>query len=127
LRSLGTRFVSTLESLATDAYEAMLLASGSSDVIYTSSISGISGNFLTQSLINAGVDLRKTRDQVDVADELLDSGAKAWRTIWTAGHGIAGIDEVPSTRELCLRLAQGFDAAADLLIAGGRVNQGEAA
>ena len=115
LAYIGTRFIATTESLAADAYKAMLLASGASDVTYTSSISGISGNFLTQSLINAGVDLSKPRDNVDVADELMDNGAKAWKTIWTAGHGIAGIDEVPSTRDLCLRLAQEFHAAADLL------------
>jgi nitronate monooxygenase len=115
LAYLGTRFIATTESLASDAYKAMLLASGASDVIYTASISGISGNFLTQSLVNAGVDLDKTRDHVDVHDELMDSGAKAWKTIWTAGQGIAGIDEVPSTRALCLRLAQEFDAAIDSL------------
>jgi len=115
LAYIGTRFIATSESLAADAYKKMLLDSGSSDVIYTASISGISGNFLTQSLINAGVDLRKVREHVDVADELMDSGAKAWKTIWTAGHGTAGIDEAPSTGDLCLRLAQEYDAAADLL------------
>jgi nitronate monooxygenase len=115
LAYIGTRFIATTESLAADAYKAMLLSSGASDVIYTSSISGIGGNFLTQSLINAGVDLSKTRDQIDVADELMDSGAKAWKTIWTAGQGIAGIEEVPSTRDLCQRLVQEFDAAADFL------------
>jgi len=115
LAYIGTRFIATSESLAADAYKKMLVDSGSSDVIYTASISGISGNFLTQSLINAGVDLRKVREHVDVADELMDSGAKAWKTIWTAGHGTAGIDEVPSTGDLCLRLAQEYDAAADLL------------
>ena len=115
LAYIGTRFIATNESMAADAYKKMLLDSGSSDVIYTASISGIGGNFLTQSLINAGVDLRKTREHVDVADELMDSGAKPWKTIWTAGHGTAGIDEVPSTRHLCLRLAEEYDAAADLL------------
>lgn len=115
LAYIGTRFIATTESLADDAYKTMLLESGASDVIYTSSISGIGGNFLTQSLVNAGVDLRKTRDNVDVAEELMDSGAKAWKTIWTAGHGIAGIDEVPSARDLCLRLSQEFKAAANLL------------
>jgi nitronate monooxygenase len=115
LAYIGTRFIATTESLATDDYKAMLLESGASDVIYTSSISGISGNFLTQSLINSGVDPSKTRNNVDVADELMDSGAKAWKTIWTAGHGIAGIDEVPSARDLCLRLAEEFNAAAGML------------
>jgi nitronate monooxygenase len=115
LAYIGTRFIATSESLAADDYKAMLLASGSGDVIYTAAISGISGNFLTQSLVNAGVDLGKIRDHVDVADELMDSGAKAWKTIWTAGHGTAGIDEVPSVRDLCRRLLEEFDAAGNLL------------
>jgi nitronate monooxygenase len=118
LAYIGTRFIATTESLAADAYKAMLIASNSSDVIYTSSISGIGGNFLAQSLVNAGVDLSKTREHIDVSDELMNSGAKAWKTIWTAGHGIAGIDEVPSTRELCARLVQEFNAAADRLRPG---------
>jgi nitronate monooxygenase len=115
LAYLGTRFVATAESRADDAYKAMLLSSASSDVIYTSAISGISGNFLAQSLTNAGIDLRKPREHVDVAAELMDSGAKPWKTIWSAGQGTAGISEVPSARELCLRLAQEYEAAADLL------------
>jgi nitronate monooxygenase len=115
LAYVGTRFITTTESLATEDYKDMLLAAGSSDVIYTASISGIGGNFLAQSLINAGVDLRKTRDHIDVSEELMDSGAKAWKTIWTAGQGVAGINDKPSTRELCQRLAQEFNAAGVLL------------
>lgn len=118
LAYMGTRFVATTESLADDGFKAMLLESGSSDVIYTASISGIGGNFLTQSLINAGVDLGKARDQLDVADELMDSGAKAWKTIWSAGQGTAGIIDVPSARDLCLRLAEEYEDAVDLLRQG---------
>ena len=115
LAYIGTRFIATTESLADDAFKAMLLASGSSDVIYTASISGVGGNFLTLSLINAGVDLDKTRGNIDVGDELAGSGAKAWKTNWSAGQGTAGIDDVPSARDLCRRLVQEYDAAADLL------------
>src|SRR5450755_1716710 len=101
LAYMGTRFIATRESLADDAFKAMLLSSGSSDVVYTASISGIGGNFLTQSLVNAGVDLHKVREQIDVGDELAGSGAKAWKTIWSAGQGTAGIDDVPSASDLC--------------------------
>ena len=112
LAYIGTRFVATTESRAADDYKAMPLRSGSSDVVYTASISGIGGNFLTQSLVNSGVDLGKVREQVDVADELMDSGAKAWKTIWSTGQGTAGIHDLPSARELCGRLIDEFDAAA---------------
>jgi nitronate monooxygenase len=115
LAYIGTRFIATMESLAESAFKSMLLASNSSDVIYTASVSGVGGNFLTQSLVNAGVDVHKARDGIDVSDELMDSGAKAWKTIWSAGQGTAGIDEVPSARDLCAKLVREFAAAGDLL------------
>src|SRR3546814_3981740 len=53
---VGTRFIATRESAASDDYKEMLLAGTSSDVVYTSAISGVSGNFLRASIIERGLD-----------------------------------------------------------------------
>ncbi|MEM7257213.1 MAG: nitronate monooxygenase, partial [Pseudomonadota bacterium] len=37
--------------------------------------------------------------------------AKAWKTIWSAGHGVGNIDDNPSVRELCARLKSEFNSA----------------
>ena len=33
---------------------------------------------------------------------------KRWKDIWTAGHGVGNIDDVPGTAELCRRLKQEY-------------------
>ncbi len=93
LAYLGTRFIATEESLAHADYKAMLVASGSSDIVYTPKVSGIPANFLKPSLMRAGVDL----DAISGDGHKLDLGneAKAWSTVWSAGHGVTAIADVP--------------------------------
>jgi nitronate monooxygenase len=43
---LGTRFIATRESMADEAYKAMLLSSSAKDIVYTPAISGVHANFL---------------------------------------------------------------------------------
>ncbi len=112
---MGTRFIATRESMAQDAYKTMLVDSSASDVVYTDAISGTNANFLWPSLERAGFD----REQLSVgfgkgkihgiADE-----AKAWRDVWSAGHGVATIHDVPPVAELVDRLAAEYRAACAL-------------
>ncbi|THF65371.1 NAD(P)H-dependent flavin oxidoreductase [Pseudothauera rhizosphaerae] len=112
---MGTRFIATRESMAQDAYKSMLVDSGASDVVYTDAISGTNANFLWPSLQRAGFD----REQLSVnfgkgkihaiADE-----ARAWRDVWSAGHGVATIHDVPPVAELVDRLAAEYRAACAL-------------
>jgi hypothetical protein len=50
LAYLGTRFIATRESLAPDAYKAMLVAGTSADVIYTQAINGLPASWLKASI-----------------------------------------------------------------------------
>lgn len=105
LVSMGTRFIATCESLAQPAYKDMLVAAGAADVVTTSRVTGINANFLRQSLAAAGVDL-------EALGELDTSGdSKAWRDIWSAGHGVGAISDIPSTADLCARLVREYDDA----------------
>jgi len=40
-----------------------------------------------------------------------DEGLKAWRDVWSAGHGVGLIDDVPSVAELLDRLEAEYCAA----------------
>ena len=44
-----------------------------------------------------------------------DETRKRWKDIWTAGHGVGNIDDIPSTVELCQRLKAEYRAAAAAL------------
>ncbi len=112
LAYMGTRFINVEESRATDAYKKMIIASGASDVVYTAAISGVHANFLGASLKAAGItedDLKKDR-KIDFGKEL-DTEAKAWKTIWSAGQGVATIENVLPVASLVSTLKTEFKSA----------------
>jgi len=112
LAYMGTRFINVEESKAPEEYRKMIVESGASDVVYTASISGVHANFLGASLKAAGIteeDLKKDA-KIDFGKEL-DTEAKAWKTIWSAGQGVATIENVISVSELVNTLKSEFKSA----------------
>ena len=104
---MGTRFISTTESMAQAEYKQMIVESGASDITYTPAVSGIPANFLTPSLIANGIDPKSLPEhKLDMAEE-----AKAWKTVWSAGQGSAGVRDVLPTAELVHRLTDEFAQA----------------
>ena len=106
---MGTRFINTDEAIADEAYKQMIIDAGTDDIVYTAAISGVSANFLKQSLINAGIppDMWKVKNKIDFGKEL-DSEAKAWKTIWSAGQGAATIKDTLPAANLIARLRKEF-------------------
>ncbi len=112
LAYMGTRFINTAESQAPDTYRQMIVEAGASDVTYTAAVSGVHANFLTASLKAAGIseeDLQKDH-KIDFGSEL-DTEAKAWKTIWSAGQGVATIHDVLPLAALVKQLSTEFKAA----------------
>jgi nitronate monooxygenase len=109
LAYMGTRFINTQESHAPKAYQDMIIEAGASDIVYTAAVSGVHANFLGKSLSAAGLsseDLKKDI-KIDFGKEL-DTEAKAWKTIWSAGQGVSGISDVLPVSELVSRLKEEF-------------------
>ncbi|MBU2975183.1 NAD(P)H-dependent flavin oxidoreductase [Zobellia sp. B3R18] len=112
LAYMGTRFINTEESKATPEYKKMIIDAGANDVVYTASISGVHANFLGASLKAAGIteeDLKKDT-KIDFGKEL-NTEAKAWKTIWSAGQGSASIENVLPVAELIANLKTEFKSA----------------
>ncbi len=115
LAYMGTRFIATRESTAQDAYKQMLVSAGAADIVYTDAVSGTNANFLWPSLEKAGYRREELVQGVGKGKlKPLTDEAKAWRDMWSAGHGVATIHDVPSARELCDRLAAEYQAACAL-------------
>lgn len=112
LAYLGTRFINTQESRADEGYRQMIIDSGASDIVYTAAVSGVPANFLQPSLEAMGI----TKEQwgkaakVDFGKELdaAKAEAKAWKTIWSAGQGVATIKDVLPVADLVERLKEEF-------------------
>ncbi|PIB38364.1 NAD(P)H-dependent flavin oxidoreductase [Maribacter sp. 4G9] len=112
LAYMGTRFINTEESKATPEYREMIIKAGASDVVYTAAISGVHANFLGASLKAAGItdeDLKKDT-KIDFGKEL-DTEAKAWKTIWSAGQGVATIEDTLPVSNLVANLKLEFKKA----------------
>ena len=113
LAYVGTRFIATAEAGASDTYKDMLVEAQPRDIVYTPSVSTIPANFLRASLAAAGLDPDAPAGTVDLGHVTnpTESDAKAWRDVWSAGHGVAAISDVPPVAELVDRMAAEYDEA----------------
>lgn len=113
LAYMGTRFIATRESMATDGYKQMLVQSGARDIVYTDAVSGTMANFMGPSLVQAGYAKERLGSPAGTRHSFADE-AKAWRDVWSAGHGVATIHDVPTVAALADRLAAEYRAACEL-------------
>jgi len=115
LAYLGTRFINTTESTASEGYRDMIINSGASDIVYTAAVSGVPANFMRPSLEAMGItqDMWDRKVKVDFGKELdaAQAEAKAWKTLWSAGQGVATIKDDLPVAELVTRLKSEFIAA----------------
>lgn len=112
LAYMGTRFINTTESMADDDYRQMIIDSGASDIVYTAAVSGVSANFLRPSLEAMGITeaMWNQSKKINFGEELdaAKAEAKAWKTIWSAGQGVATIHDSLPTAQLIARLKAEF-------------------
>jgi nitronate monooxygenase len=101
---VGTRFIATEESIAPVGHKALILSEGASDIFHTAAMDGAPANFLTRSLVEAGIDLDVLRTTLPGKITGTTHGPKRWRDIWSAGQGVGTVKEVESARALCKRL-----------------------
>ncbi|MBN9530816.1 MAG: nitronate monooxygenase [Alphaproteobacteria bacterium] len=120
LAYMGTRFIATKEANASEAYKQALVDSTADEIVYSPLFTGVHGNYLRRSIVNAGLD----PDNLPTADKTTmnfgsggNTDAKAWRDIWGAGQSVAGITDVPTVAELVDRLEAEYLAAKARLLA----------
>ncbi|KAF3996794.1 NAD(P)H-dependent flavin oxidoreductase [Glaciimonas immobilis] len=113
LAYIGSRWLATKESNVDEAYRQAIVDSSANDIVYTNLFTGIHGNYLKKSIVNAGLD----PDNLPEADKNKmnfgsgASGAKAWRDIWGAGQGVGLMDDVPTVAAMVDRLQAEYQAA----------------
>lgn len=114
---MGTRFIATHESLASDRYREMVLSAGVEDVVYTPYFSGVPANYLAPSIVAAGLD-PALLDQMAANPVNMDKRTrpKAWKDVWSAGQGVGAAQELLSTQALVEQLAREYDDARRALL-----------
>lgn len=104
LAYMGTPFIATEESLASDAYRAALVGASLDDVRLSDAVGG-----LPASILASWLDTREAAP-VDAGDFQQDR-LVADQELWSAGHGVGAISDVPSVARLIGRVRGQFDAA----------------
>ena len=116
---IGSAFIATAEARAVEGYKEMIVDSASSDIVYSNLLTGVHGNYLRPSIVNAGLD----PDNLAVSDPSAmnfgsggNTDAKAWKDIWGCGQGIGAVKAVLPAGELVARLRREYDEAKARLV-----------
>ncbi|MCM5679824.1 nitronate monooxygenase family protein [Schlegelella sp. S2-27] len=116
---VGSAFIATEEARANEGYKQMITRSTSQDIVYSSLFTGVHGNYLRGSIVNAGLD----PDHLPESDpSKMDFGGgegakKAWKDIWGCGQGIGAVKDVVPARVLIERLRREYSEAKQHLCA----------
>ncbi|MED1795280.1 NAD(P)H-dependent flavin oxidoreductase [Brevibacillus nitrificans] len=102
---MGTRFIASVESNAGDDYKQMLIDASIEDIIYTPTFSGIPANYLKPSIVSEGLD----PEQLGSYAEFAKTGRKAWKNIWSAGHGVGRTKSIQTVAEIVNELQTEYD------------------
>ncbi len=114
LAYIGSAFIATKEANAVDGYKDNIVEAKASDIIYSDLFTGVSGNYLRQSIERAGMDPNNL-PKGDISTMNFGSGgnseAKAWKDIWGSGQGIGAVKAVKTVAEFVDQLESEYRAA----------------
>ncbi|MEE2692000.1 MAG: nitronate monooxygenase [Pseudomonadota bacterium] len=112
LAYVGTHFLGAEETMAHPDYRKFVVAAEFRDLILSSAITGANAYYLKASLERAGIDLSAVagRGKPDFANSQKD--IKAWRDLWSAGHGVGAVRAIRAARDIIADLAREYDEAA---------------
>lgn len=116
LAYMGTRFLASCESDASDAHKEEIIQSTASDVVYSNAFTGIYGNYLRPSLVKANLDpdnLPPFSEETRKYRNSGDGNVKIWKDIRGCGHGCGSIHASESVAEIVAKLELEYCAAAD--------------
>ena len=111
---IGSAWIACQEANAGAGYKDAIVAGSAGDIVYSNLFTGVHGNYLRASIINAGMD----PDNLPVSDPTAmnfgsggNTEAKAWKDIWGSGQGIGTITAVEPVAALVDRFAAEYHEA----------------
>ena len=111
---IGSAFIATKDANAVDGYKENIVEAKASDIVYSDLFTGVSGNYLRQSIERAGMD-PDNLPKGDISTMDFGSGgnseAKAWKDIWGSGQGIGAVKAVKTVAEFVDQLEAEYRAA----------------
>lgn len=114
LAYIGSAFIATEEANADPGYKNGIVEGRAADIVYSNLFTGVHGNYLRGSIVNAGMD-PDNLPEGDLKTMNFGSGgntkAKAWKDIWGSGQGISPVRDVLPVAEFVAQLEEQYLAA----------------
>ena len=121
---IGSPWIATKEANAQEGYKQAIVDGRSNDIVYSNLFTGVHGNYLRPSIINAGLD----PDNLPVSDPSAmnfgsggNTDAKAWKDIWGSGQGIGAVTAIDSVATRVDKLEAEYNQARAELAAKARM------
>jgi nitronate monooxygenase len=96
----------------------MLVESTAEDIVMSDKLTGVKANFMRQSLAANGLDPKAA-----ASDRLAEKGFgeggssyKAWRDVWSAGHGAGAVNQLRPTADIVAVMAEDYSEARRALL-----------
>jgi nitronate monooxygenase len=114
LAYMGSALIATREAQADERYKQMIVDSRADDIVYSNLFTGVHGNYLRPSIVNAGLDpdaLEKGDPSQMNFGAAEHPGKKAWKDIWGCGQGIGAVKQIETVEGLVTRIRQEYQTA----------------
>ncbi len=116
---IGSLFIATAEANARDDYKQGVIEGKAEDIVYSDLFTGVHGNYLRSSIVNAGLDpdnLPKSDPSKMNFGSSGNTNAKTWKDIWGCGQGIGVVEKVEPTAAMVERFVREYAAAKSALL-----------
>ncbi len=108
---IGSAFIATEEARAAQEYKECIVSSNSDDIVYSNLFTGVHGNYLAPSIVNAGMDPHNLPESDPSKMNFGGDKSKAWKDIWGCGQGIGAIDKIQSAGDFVAQLKREYATA----------------
>ncbi len=108
---IGSAFIATEEARAAQEYKECIVSSNSDDIVYSNLFTGVHGNYLAPSIVNAGMDPHNLPESDPSKMNFGGDKSKAWKDIWGCGQGIGAIDKIQSAGDFVAQLKREYETA----------------
>ena len=97
---MGTRFICAQESMASEEYKNMVVAAQFEDLVMSDQLTGAKAYYLRKSLEKMGLDPNNLSAGTGMNLTSSQNQIKAWKDVWSAGHGVGMVTDIASTADI---------------------------
>jgi nitronate monooxygenase len=108
---MGTRFIASAESIASEEYKRTIVEACYEDLILTDKVTGAKAYYLRQSLEKMGLDVQSMHKSTGINLSNSESQIRAWKDVWSAGHGVGSVKTIEPLAAIISQLHYEYDLA----------------